>query len=87
MAKDKQSFEDLSEPAEQAGEENMEKARGARDNYFGFLQNTMLFYPWGSQEITEKSENLYQAKHLRVRRVRKQTEPGQGFPRGFSNSD
>jgi len=33
MAKDKQPFEDLSEPAAQAGEHNMEKAPGAMDNY------------------------------------------------------
>ena len=34
MAKDRQLFEDLSEPAAQAGEHNMEKTRGAMDNYF-----------------------------------------------------
>ena len=39
MAKDNLPSEDLSEPAAQAGEHNMEKARGAMDNYFSFLQN------------------------------------------------
>jgi len=35
MAKDKQPFE----TAAQAVEQNMEKARGAMDSYFSFLQN------------------------------------------------
>ena len=39
MAKDNQPFEDLRETAAQAVEQNMEKARGAMDNYFSFLQN------------------------------------------------
>jgi hypothetical protein len=39
MAKDNQPFEDLSETAAHAVEQNMEKARGAMDNYFSFLQN------------------------------------------------
>ena len=39
MAKDKQPFEALSETAEKAVEQNVERARGAMDNYIGFLQN------------------------------------------------
>ena len=39
MAKDRQPFKDLSETAAQAVEQNMEKARGAMDSYFSFLQN------------------------------------------------
>ena len=39
MAKDKQPLEALSETGAQAIEQNMEKARGAMDNYFSFLQN------------------------------------------------
>ena len=39
MAKANQPFEDLRETAAQAVEQNMEKARGAMDNYFSFLQN------------------------------------------------
>jgi phasin family protein len=49
MAKDKQPFEALSEATEQTVEQNMEKARGAMDNYFSFLQNI-----WGSNDLTEK---------------------------------
>jgi hypothetical protein len=49
MAKDKQPFEALSEATEKTVEQNMEKARGAMDNYFGFLQNI-----WGSNDLTEK---------------------------------
>ena len=49
MAKDKQPFEALSETAEKTVEQNMEKARGAMDNYFSFLQNI-----WGSNDLTEK---------------------------------
>ena len=49
MAKEKQPFEALSETAEKAVEQNMEKARGAMDNYFSFLQNI-----WGSNHLAEK---------------------------------
>lgn len=49
MAQDKHPFEALS-----AIEQNMEKARGAMDNYFSFLQNTMSSYPWGSPDLIEK---------------------------------
>ena len=49
MAKDKQPFEALRETGAQAIEQNMEKARGATDNYFSFLQNI-----WGSNDLTEK---------------------------------
>jgi hypothetical protein len=63
MAKEKQPFEALSETAEKAVQ-NMEKARGAMDNYFSFLQNI-----WGSNDLTGKNENLYRAKHFRFRRL------------------
>ena len=56
MAKNNQPFEDLSETAEKTVEQmektvdqNMQKARGAMDNYFSFLQNV-----WGSNDLTEK---------------------------------
>ena len=56
MAKNNQPFEDLSETAEKTVEmqkrtvdQNMEKARGAMDNYFSFLQNI-----WGRNDLTEK---------------------------------
>jgi hypothetical protein len=49
VAKDKQHFEALSEIAEKAVEQNMEKARGAMDDYFGFLQSM-----WGSTDLIEK---------------------------------
>jgi hypothetical protein len=49
MAQDKHPFEALS-----AIEQNMEKARGAMDNYFSFLQNTMSYYPWGTPDLIEK---------------------------------
>jgi hypothetical protein len=49
MAKDKQPFEDLSETAAQAVEQNMERASGAMDNYFSYLQNI-----WGTNDLTEK---------------------------------
>jgi hypothetical protein len=82
MAQDKHPFEALS-----AIKQNMEKARGAMDNYFSFLQNTMSSYPWGSADLIEKNKNLYRPKYLRVRRMRKPTESGQEFPRDFSNSN
>jgi hypothetical protein len=56
MAKNNQPFEDLSETAEKTFEmqkktveQNMDKARGAMDNYFSFLQNI-----WGGNDLTEK---------------------------------
>jgi hypothetical protein len=49
MAQDKNPFEALS-----AIEQNMEKARGAMDNYFNFLQSTMSSYSWGSPDLIEK---------------------------------
>ena len=63
MAKDKQPFEDLSETAAQAVEQNMEKARGAMDNYFSFLQNTTSSYPWGSPDLIEKMKT-YTEKNI-----------------------
>ena len=49
MAKHEQPFEALRETTAQAVEQNMEKARGAMDNYFSFLQSI-----WGSNDLTEK---------------------------------
>jgi len=58
MAKDKQPLEALSETGAQAIEQNMEKARGAMDNYFSFLQNI-----WGSNDLTEKMKT-YTARNM-----------------------
>src|SRR5215472_4553942 len=72
MAKDKQAFEALSETAEKTVEmqkrtveqvektfeQNMEKTRGAMDNYFSFLQNI-----WGSNDLTEKMKT-YTARNI-----------------------
>ena len=58
MAKDNQSFEDLSKTAAQAVEQNMEKARGAMDNYFSFLQNI-----WGRNDLTE-TMMIYTQKNI-----------------------
>ena len=60
MAKEKQPFEDLRETASQAVEQNMEKARGAMDNYFSFLQNI-----WGSNDLTEKMK-AYTERNIAV---------------------
>jgi len=58
MAKDKQPLEALSETGAQAIEQNMEKARGAMDNYFSFLQNI-----WGRNDLTEKMKT-YTEKNI-----------------------
>src|SRR6516225_4373182 len=58
MAKANQPFEDLSETAAQVVEQNMEKARGAMDNYFSFLQNV-----WGRNDLTEKMKT-YTEKNI-----------------------
>ena len=72
MAKNNQPFEDLSETAERTVEmqkktveqmektvdQNMQKARGAMDNYFSFLQNI-----WGSNDLTEKMKT-YTEKNI-----------------------
>ena len=55
MAKDKQPLEALSEATEKTVEQNMEKARGAMDNYFSFLQRI-----WGSNDLTEKMKTYTQ---------------------------
>jgi hypothetical protein len=55
MAKDNQPFENLSETSAQAIEQNMEKARGAMDNYFQFLQSI-----WGRNDLTEKMKTYTQ---------------------------
>ena len=60
MAKDKQPFEDLSETAGQAVEQNMEQVRGAADSYFSFFRNTMSPYPWGSPDLIEKMKTYTQ---------------------------
>ena len=57
MARDKQPFEASSEAAEKAFEQNMEKARGAMDNYFSFLQL------WGRNDLTEKMK-AYTEKNI-----------------------
>ena len=57
MAKANQPFEDLSETAAKAVEQNMEKARGAMDNYFSFLQNV-----W-SPDLAEKM-TTYTAQNI-----------------------
>jgi hypothetical protein len=57
MARDKQPFEALSENAEKMVEQNMEKTRGAMDNYLRFLQNV-----W-SPDLAEKM-TTYTAQHI-----------------------
>jgi len=56
MAKDKEPFEAFSETTEKTAEvqrqtieRNTERARGAMDNYFSFLQNI-----WGGNDLNEK---------------------------------
>ena len=70
MAKDKQPFEALSETAEKTVEQNMEKARGAMDSYFDYLQNA-----WGHTELIEKMKT-YTEKNISacVECVRKLSE-------------
>ena len=58
MARDKQPLEALSEATEKTVEQNMEKARGAMDNYFSFLQNI-----WGSSDLIEKMK-AYTEKNI-----------------------
>jgi hypothetical protein len=53
MAKGNQPFEGVRENAAQAVEQNIEKARGAIDNYFSFLQNI-----WGGNDLTEKLKSI-----------------------------
>jgi hypothetical protein len=57
MARDKQPFEASSEVAEKAFEQNMERARGAMDNYVSFLQNIC------SPDLTEKMQT-YTARNI-----------------------
>ena len=57
MARDKQPFEALSETTEKEVEQNMERARGAMDNYLRFLQNV-----W-SPDLAEKM-TTYTAQNI-----------------------
>jgi hypothetical protein len=57
MAKDKQPFEALSETAKEVVDQNVEKARGAMDNYFSFLGKMC------SPDLTEKMKN-YTAQNI-----------------------
>ena len=57
MARDRQPFEALSETAEKTVEQNMEKARGAMDDYFRFLQKV-----W-SPDLAEKM-TTYTAQNI-----------------------
>ena len=57
MAKDKQPFEALSENAEKMVEQNMEKTRGAMDNYLRLFRNV-----W-SPDLAEKM-NTYTAQNI-----------------------
>jgi len=58
MAKDKRPFEVLSGTAEKTVEQNMNKARGAMENYFSFLQNIL-----GSNDLTERMKT-YTARNI-----------------------
>jgi len=58
MAKDKQPVEALSETAEEAVAQNMEKARAAMDDYFSFIQNF-----WGNTDLAEKIKT-YTAQNM-----------------------
>ena len=58
MTKHEQPFEALSETTAQAVEQNMEKARGAMDNYFSFFQNI-----WGSNDLAAKMQT-YTAQNI-----------------------
>ena len=59
MAKYNQRFEDLSGTVTQTVEQNIEKARGAMDDYFSFFQNI-----WGHNDLTGKNSLTEQARSL-----------------------
>jgi hypothetical protein len=69
MAKDNEPIEELSAIAAQT----IEKARGAWDNYFNFLQKSMSSYPWGGTDLGEKlksfAEHNIAASHEFVRKL------------------
>jgi hypothetical protein len=57
MAKE-QPFEALSETVEKTVEQNMERARGAMDNYFDFFKSI-----WGRSDVIEKMRT-YTAQNI-----------------------
>ena len=81
MAKANQPSEDLSETAEKTVDQNMEKARGAMDNYFSFLQNI-----WGRNDLTEKMKT-YTEQNISASTEYIHKLSQAKIPRGFSNSD
>ena len=54
MAKDAKPLEDFNANAKQVVEQTVEQTRGALDNYFHFIQQTMSSYPLGGTELGEK---------------------------------
>jgi len=51
MAKDKRSSDSLKATTEQTAEEITERAQGAMENYFGWLQRTMSTFPWSNTNL------------------------------------
>ena len=51
MAKDAKPLEDFNANAKQVVEQTVEQTRGALDNYFHFIQQTMSSYPLGGTEL------------------------------------
>jgi Phasin protein len=85
MARNNQSFEDLTETAEKTFEmqkktveQNMDKARGAMDNYFSFLQNI-----WGSNDLTEKMKTYTEKNISASTEYMHKLSQAKSFPEAF----
>src|SRR5215467_11533460 len=85
MAKNNQLFEDLTETAEKTFEmrkktveQNMDKARGAMDNYFSFLQNI-----WGSNDLTEKMKTYTEKNIYASTEYMHKLSQAKSFPEAF----
>jgi maltose-binding protein MalE len=60
MAKDAKPLEDLNANAKQVVEKTIEQTRGALDNYFNFIRQTMWSYPLGGTEFGEKLKSYFE---------------------------
>ena len=54
MAKQEKSVSEVTETVTKAAEETLEKAQGAMENYFGWLQKTVSASPWGNTDFSKK---------------------------------
>jgi hypothetical protein len=73
MSKDSNTLENLNAATEQFAKRSTEEARGAMENYFGLLQQTVAYSPWMNTDFGEKlkgyAEQNVAATHQYVQKL------------------